>query len=181
MYGTAFASDSNSRIRTSTRFRTLTQSHFFCFQRKIVSSRGRGTNALLPRPSRCSDGITSRYVFTSSLGHTLPFASFISDSCSFLRLPILAAPCTSRISPVSDIGNLHPKVTVMDLEPRLVKFGTITNLWVAKNPPGKTSEKARPTCQSGEYEDLTIHERWRRARGNTCGFVVKFITLCDLS
>lgn len=24
-----------------------------------------------------------------------------------------------------------------DLEPRLIKYGTITNLWVAKNPPGK--------------------------------------------
>lgn len=37
---------------------------------------------------------------------------------------------------LSDIGNLHPRVTVADLEPKLIKYGTITNLWVAKNPPG---------------------------------------------
>lgn len=39
----------------------------------------------------------------------------------------------------ADIGNLHPRVTVVDLEPKLIKYGTITNLWVAKNPPGKQS------------------------------------------
>lgn len=47
---------------------------------------------------------------------------------------------------VADIGNLHPKVSVADLEPKLIKYGTITNLWVAKNPPGLSIHRRNSEC-----------------------------------
>ncbi|ORM40393.1 Serine/arginine-rich splicing factor 7 [Babesia sp. Xinjiang] len=34
------------------------------------------------------------------------------------------------------IGNLNPEATVDDVETLFSKFGTITNVWVARRPPG---------------------------------------------
>lgn len=58
----------------------------------------------------------------------------------------------------ADIGNLHPKVSVADLEPKLIKYGTITNLWVAKNPPGVLiylSQKSKCVRRSKENPTCT--------------------------
>lgn len=78
---------------------------------------------------------TSMQIFVSTFYHnSQPLPSFVfllslemfcSDTPPFFFSP-----------PRPDIGNLHPKVSVADLEPKLIKYGTITNLWVAKNPPG---------------------------------------------
>lgn len=66
-----------------------------------------------------------------------------ADSPAYPLAPPLVPPRLPKyLRVLSDIGNLHPRVSVADLEPKLIKYGTITNLWVAKNPPGL----ALPPC-----------------------------------
>lgn len=96
-------------------------------------------------PLLSGTSIFGRLTFRLQLQNKLEIESGLSLLCS-LFLCYVSGPAAIRCGSTfsADIGNLHPKVSVADLEPRLIKYGTITNLWVAKNPPGASCDRCLP-------------------------------------
>ena len=76
----------------------------------------------------------------------LPLSRALRVSLVILRTHVLAPPFFlpfSRVGPnkMSNankvyIGNLNPRATERDIEDEFGRFGKLTNVWVARKPPG---------------------------------------------
>lgn len=59
------------------------------------------------------------------------------SSCSAVSPPSFSAVTSALWRFCADIGNLDHSATDKDIEDAFKKFGSITDVWVARKPPGE--------------------------------------------